>query len=210
MALAWLLAFLPTTVSACIRDFIYIMDLAQGHIKALEGLEDGSLFRPEKPPPASTPTPGTPPENDEGPGGYRVYNLGTGQGYSVLQVIETMSRLVGSTLPFQITSRREGDIGCVTANPSLARKDLGFQAQSTLDDMIRSMLLWAHLNPQGYKPSPPLPQQSSIILLQSHLSLNRLSQISPAFHGQQNGMPSRKGMEAMEARHEPLRPATLI
>lgn len=94
-----------------IRDYIHVVDLARGHVDALERLDqlDGCV----------------------------AVNLGTGQGYSVLEVIAAAGRAVGNDLPYSVVGRREGDAACVYADPSLASELLGWTPTRTLDDMCR-------------------------------------------------------------------------
>ncbi len=107
-----------------IRDFIHVMDLAEGHIRALP-----KLF--------------------ENPG-MAVYNLGTGTGYSVLELIRSFERVSGITIPYTLTDRRPGDIAACWADPSRAKRELGWRAKRTLDDMCRDTWNWQKENPEGY------------------------------------------------------------
>lgn len=107
-----------------VRDYIHVVDLAKGHVLAIEKITD--------------------------PGVY-VYNLGTGVGYSVLDVIKAFSKACGRDLPYSIKPRRAGDIATSYANCDKAYKELGWKAELGLDDMCRSMWKWQSNNPQGYK-----------------------------------------------------------
>jgi len=76
--------------------------------------------------------------------------LGTGQGYSVLQVIQAFSAISGKTIPYRIVARRAGDLACCYADPSVAKRRLGWTASKTLEDMCRDSWRWQQQNPNGY------------------------------------------------------------
>jgi UDP-glucose 4-epimerase len=114
----------PTPDGTPIRDYIHVMDLARGHVNALEKL-------------------------DEHPGAV-VYNLGTGQGYSVLEVIAAFERATSLKIPYQIGDRRPGDLSVSYADPSKARVELGWQAVLDLEAMCADAWRWQSQNPQGY------------------------------------------------------------
>lgn len=114
----------PTHDGTGVRDYIHVVDLAVGHLKALEKLS-------EKP-------------------GVVTYNLGTGQGYSVLDVVKAFEEASGQEVPYQITDRRPGDIASCYADPAKAEKELGWKAQRTLLDMCRDSWRWRSQNPDGY------------------------------------------------------------
>jgi UDP-glucose 4-epimerase len=107
-----------------IRDYIHVVDLALGHLKALEKLKS-------KP-------------------GVVTYNLGTGVGYSVFDMIRAFSKVVGRDIPYQVTGRRAGDIAMCYADPSKARNEMGWTAQKGLDIMCEDSWRWQKNNPQGY------------------------------------------------------------
>lgn len=107
-----------------VRDFIHVSDLAEGHVKTLPGL----MAEP----------------------GVRIYNLGTGRGYSVLEMIQGFERACGRPIPYEIVSRRPGDIGACWADPDRARKELGWKAVRSLDDMCADTWRWQRKNPRGY------------------------------------------------------------
>lgn len=107
-----------------IRDYIHVCDLAEGHVKTLAKL----TARP----------------------GVLIYNLGTGRGYSVLEMIQGFERACGRPIPYKIVSRRPGDIGACWADPDLARKELGWQATRSLNDMCTDTWRWQQANPHGY------------------------------------------------------------
>ncbi len=112
-----------------VRDYIHVVDLAIGHIKTLP-----KLF--ERP-------------------GIVIYNLGTGQGYSVLDMIRGFEIATGKTIPYTITQRRPGDIAACWADPEKARTELGWQAQKTLDQMCADTWRWQKNNPNGYRSLDP-------------------------------------------------------
>ncbi|MBP5307558.1 MAG: UDP-glucose 4-epimerase GalE [Clostridia bacterium] len=107
-----------------VRDYIHISDLARGHVLALN-----KLWRK--------------------PGLFTV-NLGTGKGYSVLDVIKAFSKACGREIPYKIVGRRPGDIATCYADPSLAKETIGFVAEKSLDDMCADALHWQIMNPDGY------------------------------------------------------------
>lgn len=106
-----------TADGTAIRDYIHVMDVAEGHILALK-----SLFSNES--------------------GYRVYNLGTGVGYSVKEMIDAVSHALGYPLPYKVSARRQGDVDALVANPAKAQTELGFTATRTLEDMVQDSLTW--------------------------------------------------------------------
>jgi UDP-glucose 4-epimerase len=115
----------PTNDGTCIRDYIHVMDLAEGHLAALRHL-------------AETP-------------GWHACNLGTGQGQSVLDVIRAASRAVGFEIPYRIGPRRAGDAAVSYADPSLAHEKLGWKAARSLDEMCVDAWRWQSTNPEGYR-----------------------------------------------------------
>ena len=114
----------PTHDGTGVRDYIHVVDLANGHLKALAKL-------------ATKP-------------GLVTYNLGTGQGYSVLDMVKAFEKACGNTIAYQIAPRRPGDIAACYADPTHAREDLGWQATHTLEDMANSSWHWQSTNPNGY------------------------------------------------------------
>ncbi len=113
-----------TPDGTCIRDYIHVVDLAKGHLNALEKLE-------------SCP-------------GLIIHNLGTGQGYSVLQVIESFRQALGREIPFRIAQRRPGDAPAVFADASRAAAELGWKAERELDAICADAWRWQQKNPKGY------------------------------------------------------------
>lgn len=106
------------------RDYIHVVDLAEAHLKALENLGVG--------------------KNCE------AYNIGTGQGYSVLEMITAFEKASGRDIPYRIVQRRPGDIAECYADPNLSQKQLGWQAEFGLDQMMRDQWNWQSNNPNGY------------------------------------------------------------
>jgi UDP-glucose 4-epimerase len=117
----------PTPDGTCIRDYIHVMDLAAGHLAAIERIE-------------SLP-------------GCRAVNLGTGSGSSVLQVVAAASEAVGRPLPHRIGPRRSGDVPASFADPALAAELLGWRAERTLPEMCADAWRWQSQNPDGYPDS---------------------------------------------------------
>jgi UDP-glucose 4-epimerase len=109
------------------------MDLAGGHVNALDAIEKDSIYN-----------------SNDGPGKFKAYNLGRGVGLSVLQMIEAMKKVSGYGYPHDVVGRRNGDVPDLTADPALAEKELGFKAVHGLDDMSRDQWNWQSNNPDGY------------------------------------------------------------
>lgn len=107
-----------------VRDYIHVVDLALGHVRAIEKLEQKK--------------------------GVLTYNLGTGNGYSVLDIVKAFEKACGKEIPYEIKPRRAGDIAACYADPSLAKEELGWVAQKTLDDMCEDSWRWQKNNPEGY------------------------------------------------------------
>ena len=114
----------PTKDGTGVRDYIHVVDLAKGHVLAVNKL----LTKP----------------------GLFIVNLGTGIGYSVLDMIKAFSKALGRDIPYVIDPRRPGDIAECYADPTLAYKLIGVKAEKTLDDMSRDALNWQMKNPDGY------------------------------------------------------------
>lgn len=114
----------PAPDGTGIRDYIHVVDLAIGHVKALEKLYTSP--------------------------GLAVYNLGTGKGSSVLEVISAFEKASGKTIPYQFAPRRAGDVAISFADCSKAQKELGWKATKTLEDMCTDTWRWQSQNPQGY------------------------------------------------------------
>ena len=116
-----------------VRDYIHVLDLVAGHLRALEFLMGGGSER-------------THPRS-----GCRVWNLGTGRGYSVREVIAAFERAAGCTIPVRVAPRRPGDIATCYADPGRARSELGWEARHDLDGMLRDAWNWQRQNPMGYR-----------------------------------------------------------
>jgi UDP-glucose 4-epimerase len=115
----------PTPDGTGVRDYIHVVDLAQGHLAALDRV-------------ASRP-------------GFTAVNLGTGHGASVLEVVGAASRAVGHEIPYRVVERRPGDVAATWADPSLAHELLGWRATRDLDEMAADHWRWQAQNPQGYE-----------------------------------------------------------
>jgi UDP-glucose 4-epimerase len=118
----------PTRDGTGIRDYIHVVDLVKGHIKAIAALT-GEGFQQ---------------------GGCKAYNLGVGRGCSVLEIINTFEKVTGHKVPYKISPRRAGDLAECYANPELALKEIHWQAEKTLDDMVADAWRWQSKNPGGY------------------------------------------------------------
>ena len=117
----------PTPDGTGVRDYIHVMDLAEGHLAALRYCQNNS--------------------------GLLTVNLGTGQGISVIQMIEAFECVSGQKVPFEIVGRRPGDIAECWADPTLAKQVLDWSASRSLDDMCADSWRWQHKNPLGYSDS---------------------------------------------------------
>ena len=115
----------PTPDGTGVRDYIHVVDLAKGHVAALKKLESKC--------------------------GLFVCNLGTGKGYSVLEVLHAYEKACGKTLPYVIDARRPGDIAVCYADPAKARDELGWEARLGIEEMCASSYKWQSGNPNGYK-----------------------------------------------------------
>lgn len=114
----------PTPDGTGVRDYIHVMDLARGHVAAMKKLAPNS--------------------------GLNIYNLGTGQGYSVLEIITNMENVVGHQIPYRIVSRRPGDIASCYADPSKAKEELGWQAAFSIKEMCQDAWRWQSKHPNGF------------------------------------------------------------
>ena len=115
----------PTKDGTGVRDYIHVMDLAEGHLKALDHL------------PAIS--------------GYKAYNLGAGEGYSVLEMVKSFEKASGRPIPYQISPRRDGDLAAFWADATLADKELNWRVSRGIDEMMRDTWNWQSQNPNGYK-----------------------------------------------------------
>jgi UDP-glucose 4-epimerase len=109
-----------------IRDYIHVVDLADGHVKAIQYLNNKNSINP------------------------LIVNLGTGIGYSVLDVVKAFEKASDKTIAYKIVERRAGDIAQCFADPSYAKEILGWQSSKTIDDMCRDSWKWQSNNPNGY------------------------------------------------------------
>jgi UDP-glucose 4-epimerase len=114
----------PTPDGTGVRDYIHVVDLAKGHVRALERMR--------------------------GAPGVSAYNLGTGRGYSVLDMVQAFERMNGVPVPYQVVERRSGDIAACYADPGRAERELGWRAELGIDDMVRDTWRWQSANPAGY------------------------------------------------------------
>lgn len=108
-----------------VRDYIHVVDLARGHVKAIDMIKKNP--------------------------GVKIYNLGTGIGYSVLDVIKAFSKACGKELPYQIKPRRAGDIASCYSDATLAKEELGWVAEYGIDEMCQDSWRWQSNNPNGYE-----------------------------------------------------------
>ncbi len=107
-----------------VRDYIHVVDLAKGHVKAIDKLAEGA--------------------------DVRIYNLGTGNGYSVLDVVHAYEKACGHEIPYEIKERRAGDIDETYSDPTKANEELGWKAEYNMDDMCADSWKWQSTNPDGY------------------------------------------------------------
>ncbi len=115
----------PTPDGTGVRDYIHVVDLALGHVRALAKLEDAAAVR--------------------------TYNLGTGRGYSVLEMVHAFQQASGRRIPYRIVDRRPGDIAVCYADPSRAQAELGWQATRGVAEMCADAWRWQSRNPRGYE-----------------------------------------------------------
>ena len=114
----------PTPDGTGVRDYIHVVDLAKGHVAAIDKIKESGVF---------------------------VYNLGTGIGYSVLEVIHAFEKACGKKLPYAVKPRRAGDIAACYADASKAKRELGWKAELGIDEMCSSLWKWQTQNPNGYR-----------------------------------------------------------
>ena len=113
-----------------IRDYIHVVDLAKGHLAALSHLRE------------------THP-------GVRAWNLGSGRGSTVFEMIKAFSDVVGRPLAYEVVARRAGDVLDLTANPTRANEELGWKTELTLEDACKDLWRWVSNNPNGYRQDAP-------------------------------------------------------
>ncbi|WP_242300311.1 GDP-mannose 4,6-dehydratase, partial [Bacillus cereus group sp. BfR-BA-01321] len=114
----------PTKDGTGVRDYIHVVDLANGHVKALEKVLSTT--------------------------GVDAYNLGTGMGYSVLEMVEAFEKVSGKKVPYKITERRPGDVAVCFADASKAKRELGWEATRGLEEMCADSWKWQSNNKNGY------------------------------------------------------------
>ena len=119
-----------------VRDYIHVVDLADAHVAALQ------CFTPANPSSSG--------EVSRRDGGVYIYNIGTGNGYSVLDMVNAFVRVNGVNVPYSIKPRRAGDIATCYCNPSKAKAELGWAARFGIDEMVRDSWNWQRQNPDGY------------------------------------------------------------
>ena len=108
-----------------VRDYIHVVDLAIGHVKALKKIQENA--------------------------GLCIYNLGTGHGYSVLDIVKNFEKATGVKIPYVIKPRRPGDIATCYCDPTKAKEELGWEAQYGIEDMCADSWRWQKNNPNGYE-----------------------------------------------------------
>jgi UDP-glucose 4-epimerase len=119
----------PTKDGTCIRDYLHVVDLAEGHLSAFEYMR-----RKES--------------------GCFVFNLGTGNGYSVLDMVKAMTKACGHEIKYILGDRRPGDVAICYADPSKAKREIGWEAKRGLDEMCADLWAWQHRNPNGFGGAP--------------------------------------------------------
>ncbi|KAI0548759.1 hypothetical protein F4679DRAFT_549309 [Xylaria curta] len=120
----------PSRDGTAIRDYIHVVDLARGHLVALNNL------REHKP-------------------GVKAWNLGSGRGSTVFEMIKAFSAVVGRDLPYEVVPRRQGDVLDLTANPTRANKELNWKTELTMEKACDDLWRWVSNNPKGYRQQPP-------------------------------------------------------
>jgi UDP-glucose 4-epimerase len=114
----------PTPDGTGVRDYIHVVDLAEGHLRALEALRDRT--------------------------GVHVWNLGTGRGHSVLEMVRAFESVSGRRVPYRLANRRPGDVATCYADPAKAERELSWKATRELTEMMRDTWRWQSMNPRGY------------------------------------------------------------
>lgn len=120
-----------------IRDYIHVVDLAKGHLAAL------NYLREKKP-------------------GAKAWNLGSGRGSTVFDIVKAFSKVVGRDLPYEVVGRREGDVLDLTAKPDLANKELNWKTEMTMEQACDDLWRWANNNPEGYRQEPPAELMNAV------------------------------------------------
>jgi UDP-glucose 4-epimerase len=114
-----------TADGTCVRDYIHVVDLAKGHVKALDKLDEAAQVY--------------------------TYNLGSGQGTSVLELVNTFVQVTGVEVPYQMAPRRAGDLASFYANADRALAELHWKTEKTIEDMCRDTWNWQSKNPNGFQ-----------------------------------------------------------
>jgi UDP-glucose 4-epimerase len=117
----------PTEDGTGVRDYIHVVDLVDGHLKALDYIDQTS--------------------------GIHIWNLGTGTGFSVIDIITSFEKATGKSIPYSFTERRPGDVAACWSDPSKAMRELNWSAARSLEDMIHDTWRWQSKNPEGYSTS---------------------------------------------------------
>jgi len=144
----------PTRDGTGVRDYIHVVDLADGHLAALEKLRENEEKRA-----------GAKATLDER---VLIYNMGTGTGYSVLEVVDSMNKASGKTVPYEITERRPGDAAQVVACPAKANSELKWYTRYNISEMCADAWRWQSQNPDGYDN----PSQNVLDLLEKYKTEN--------------------------------------
>lgn len=126
----------PTPDGTGVRDYIHVVDLGAGHLAALEYLQDH--------------------------GGLHAWNLGTGNGSSVLEVIAAFKRAAGREIAYEIVERRPGDVAASYGDPTLAREQIGWKAERGLEEMVTDMWRWQSNNPEGFPSEPAAGEETRV------------------------------------------------
>jgi UDP-glucose 4-epimerase len=121
----------PSRDGTAIRDYIHVVDLANGHLTAL------NYLRENKP-------------------GVKAWNLGSGRGSTVFEIIKAFSHVVGRDLAYEVVPRRPGDVLDLTANPALANEELKWKTQLSMEQACDDLWRWVKNNPKGYRQDPPV------------------------------------------------------
>ncbi|KAJ3179741.1 hypothetical protein HDU85_004740 [Gaertneriomyces sp. JEL0708] len=158
----------PTQDGSGVRDFIHVVDLARGHVAALahadQLLTNG--------------------------GGSDIINMGTGQGTSVLQMVDAMERVSGQTIPLVAAPRRQGDVAQVVANPARANNILGWVATHGISEMCRDAWKWTTQNPLGYSTMADTSAVAQSQLLVPGMPIKRLSQLCQKHQPEADSLPT--------------------
>jgi UDP-glucose 4-epimerase len=133
-----------------VRDYIHVCDLAAAHVAALQCFAHPSTLNPQPSPLNPQPSPLNPKPSTLNPKPSTIYNIGTGHGYSVLDMVNAFTRVNGVPVPYSIKPRRAGDIATCYCDPSKAKEELGWEAKFGIEEMVRDSWNWQRQNPEGY------------------------------------------------------------